>query len=141
MFGRCRRKASDGTREDVLVGQVFLLSNCHCPEDAGAKPESSTSDRYNKGSSSPFLFGLFYLLLAFQETRDHRSGQVLEQLKQAPAVGVHVEVVVVIIVVVIVIVVIVVVDAEMKVLNGMGGYVRPLYRLLDVFYDEHDTVQ
>ena len=91
-----------------------------------------------------FLYDLvcfIHLLLAFQETRDHRSGQVLEQLKQAPAVGVHVEVVVVIIVVVIVIVVIVVVDAEMKVLNGMGGYVRPVYRLLDVFHDEHDTVQ
>ena len=81
------------------------------------------------------------LLFSFQETRNHRGGQVLKQLKQAPAVGIHVEVVVVIIVVVIVIVVIVVVDAEMKVLNGIGGYVHLVYRLLDVFHDEHDTVQ
>ena len=60
------------------------------------------------------LVRLSDLLFAFQETRDDRGGQVLKQLKQAPAVGIHVEVVVVIIVVVIVIVVIVVVNAEIK---------------------------
>ena len=61
------------------------------------------------------LIRLSELFFPFKQTRDHGGGQVLKQIEQAPAVGVHVEVVVVIIVVIVVVVIVVViVDAEMK---------------------------